>query len=56
MVEYALMASFLVFATVAVVPGVITKVSQVMVGVYSNMCSAGGSCPAPINKKNDDDR
>ena len=56
MVEYALMASFLVFATVAVVPGVINKVSQVMVGVYSNICSAGGSCPAPVNKTNQDDR
>ena len=47
------MASFLVFATAAVVPDVMGKVSQVMVGVYSNICSAGGNCPAPVTDNND---
>jgi hypothetical protein len=52
LIEYALLASFLVFSTVAVVPDVISKVSTVMVAVYSNICLAGGSCPAPTNNTN----
>ena len=47
LIEYALLCSFLVFATVAVVPDVLSKASQIMVGVHSNICAAGGSCPAP---------